>query len=412
MDVEIVLKLFVATGLGLLVGLQREWTAPHVAGLRTFALITILGTVVGLVDSQSDSWLISAGLVAVAAMMIVGNVVRFSGSEREPGLTTETAALVMYLVGVAIAIDRMELGVMVAGGTAVLLHWKKRLHQFVHGIGKEDIKAIIQLVLIGLVILPILPDETYGPYDVLNPFEIWLIVVLIVGISLLGYITTKFLGTKAGTLLSGILGGVISSTATTISYSRRAARAPESSQLAAVIIVIASTIVFIRVFVEVGIVAPGILYSVVPPLAVMMGLMALISTGMFLLHDREATPVPVDRNPSELKAAILFGLMYAAVLFVVAAVQENFDDSALYLVAALSGMTEMDAITLSAAQMVNQERIGVGTGWRMILIGFLSNLGFKFAAIALLGPRQLMVRTLLAFAIALAGGIAIIVFWP
>ncbi|MEX0794642.1 MAG: MgtC/SapB family protein [Pirellulaceae bacterium] len=412
MDVEIVLKLFVAAGLGLLVGLQREWTAPHVAGLRTFALITLLGTVIGLLDPQSNGWLISAGLVSVAAMMIVGNVVKFADSEREPGLTTEAAGLVMYLVGVAIALDQMEMGVLVAGGTAVLLHWKKRLHRFVRGIGKEDIRAIIQLVLIGLVILPVLPDETYGPYDVLNPFEIWLIVVLIVGISLLGYIATKFLGTKAGTLLSGILGGVISSTATTISYSRRAARMPESSQLAGVIIAIASTIVFIRVFVEVGIVAPDILSSVTPPLAAMMGLMALISAGMYFMHDREAPQVPTDKHPSELKAAILFGLAYAAVLFIVAAVQENFDDEALYLVAALSGLTEMDAITLSAAQMVSQERIGVDTGWRMILIGFLSNLGFKFAAIALLGPRGLMLRMLVAFGVAFAGGIAIIFFWP
>src|SRR5690606_14232752 len=160
----------------------------------------------------------------------------------------------------------------------------------------------------------------------------------IVGISLLGYIATKFLGTKVGTLLSGILGGVISSTATTISYSRRAARVPESSQLAGVIIAIASTIVFFRVFVEVGVVAPGILYSVTRPLAAMMGLMALISAGMYFLHDRESTQVPVDENPSELRAAILFGLMYAAVLFVVAAVQENFDNRALYFVAALSGL--------------------------------------------------------------------------
>lgn len=407
-----VLKLFVAAGLGLLVGLQREWTAPHVAGLRTFALITILGTVIGLVDPSAESWLISAGLVAVAAMVIVGNVVKFADSEREPGLTTEAAGLVMYLVGVAIALDHLEMGVMVAGGTAVLLHWKKPLHGFVQQIGKADIKGIIQLVLIGLVILPVLPDEAYGPYDVLNPFRIWLIVVLIVGISLLGYIVTKFLGTKAGTLLSGILGGVISSTATTISYSRRAARVPESSQLAGVIIAIASTIVFIRVFVEVGVVAPGILYSVTPPLAAMMGLMALIAAGMYFLHDREGTEVPLDKNPSELKAAILFGLAYAAVLFIVAAVQENFDHRALYFVAALSGLTEMDAITLSAAQMVNRERISVDTGWRMILIGFLSNLVFKFGAIALLGPRTLMLRMLVAFGIAMGGGILIIVFWP
>ncbi|MEZ6097687.1 MAG: MgtC/SapB family protein [Pirellulaceae bacterium] len=412
MDLITVQKLGIATGLGLLVGFQREWTAPHVAGLRTFALITVFGTVIGLFVGDAGGWLISAGLIAVAAMIIVGNVVKFADAEEEPGLTTQAAALVMYLVGIAIALDRMTLGIIVGGGTAVLLHWKEPLHAVVERIGEADIRAIIQLVLIALVILPILPNESYGPYGVLNPFEIWMMVVLIVGISLFGFIGYKFLGAKAGTLFGGILGGLISSTATTVSYARRARRTPDIANLATLVIMIASTIVFGRVVFEIAIVAPAILRDVVPPLAVMMGLMALISIGLLVFRGSEAEQLPLEEDPSELKAAIVFGVLYAAVLFAVAAVKEHFGNEALYIVAALSGLTDMDAITLSTAQMINKERLDVDTGWRMILIGALSNMVFKAGTVAVLGNRKLLLLVSLAFGVAFVGGILLLAFWP
>ncbi|MCO6458181.1 MAG: MgtC/SapB family protein [Pirellulaceae bacterium] len=412
MDLVFIQQLAVALGLGLLVGFQREWTAPHVAGLRTFALITVLGTLVGQFVAEAGGWLISAGLVAVAAMLIVGGLVKFAGTEKRPGLTTQIAALLMYLVGVAVALGRLELGIVVAGGTAVLLHWKRPLHTFVERIGEADARAIFQLVLIALVILPVLPDQSFDPYGVLNPFEIWLVVVLIVGISLGGYICYKFVGARAGTLVGGILGGLISSTATTVSYARRARRNPELIQLAAAVILIASTIVFGRVLVEVAVVAPDVFWDLVPPLAVMMGLMAVISGVLFLLRRGESAPPELDDDPSELRTAIVFGLLYAAVLFAVAAVKEHFGHQALYVVAGLSGLTDMDAITLSTAQMVSKQRLDADTGWRMILIGALSNLVFKAAAAGLLGGRWLLLRLAAAFGIALVGGTLLLVLWP
>jgi uncharacterized membrane protein (DUF4010 family) len=406
-------KIAIALGLGLLVGFQREWTAPHVAGIRTFGLITVLGAVTGIFIEAAGGWLIGAGLLAVATMIIVGNVLRLRESEveDEPGLTTEVAALVMYMVGVALAIDRIVLGIIVGGGTAVLLHWKRPLHNFVERIGEADIRAIIQLVLIALVILPILPNKNYGPYGVLNPFEIWTMVVLIVGISLAGYIAYKFLGARSGTLVAGVLGGLISSTATTVSYSRRSERSPSIASLAALVIMIASTVVFGRVLLEVAAVAPTVLRQITPPLAVMMGIMALISIGLFLFREKEDHPTKLDEDPSELRAAIIFGLLYAGVLFAVAAVKEHFGNEALYVVAALSGLTDMDAITLSTAQMIKRERLDVDAGWRMILIGFLSNLGFKLAAIGILGSRGLLIRVAGAFALATVGGVSLLLFW-
>lgn len=395
-----------------MVGLQREWTAHHLAGIRTFPLITVLGTVLAILSRSLGGWLVEAGLLAVTLTLTAGALISYLQNKQAPGLTTEVAALVMYAVGAAVGFDQTALGLIVGGGVAVLLHWKERLHSFVQRIGETDMRAIFQLVVIALIILPVLPNKSYGPYGVLNPFEIWLTVVLIVGISVGGYIAYKFLGAKAGTLLGAILGGLISSTAATVSYSRRSRRSPETASMAAFVIMVASTIVFGRVVFEIAVVAPEILIDVVPPLAVMTAAMGAIAAGLYWMRRGEAEHVPIDEDPSQLKAAIVFGLLYAAVLFAVAAAKEHFDNRALYAVAALSGLTDMDAITLSTAQLIKRQELSVDTGWRMILVGALSNLVFKCAAVAVLGHRKLLLRVSVAFGISMVVGLLLLALWP
>jgi uncharacterized membrane protein (DUF4010 family) len=412
MDPNLVKQLAISLGLGLLVGLQRESTAPHVAGIRTFALITVLGTVAVQFANPLGGWLVSAGLLSVAALIGVRHFTKSAGGEKNPGLTTSVAALVMYLVGVAIGLDQLVLGILLGGSVAVLLQWKESLHAFVDRIGRVDIRAITQFVLIALVILPILPDRAYGPYNVLNPFEIWLMVVLICGISLASYTAYKFLGARTGTILGGVLGGLISSTATTVSYARHARRSPGSATVAALVIMIASTVVFGRVLVEIAVVGPEFLPQLAGPLLAMMVLMAAICGVMVVLGRGEVEPLPLDENPSELKAAMAFGLLYALVLFAAAAARETLGDRGLYLVAGLSGLTDMDAITLSTTQMIRKEHLAPDTGWRMILVGAMSNLVFKCGVVAVLGHRALLTRIATAFAIAILGGAALIAFWP
>jgi uncharacterized membrane protein (DUF4010 family) len=175
---------------------------------------------------------------------------------------------------------------------------------------------------------------------------------------------------------------------------------------------IASTIVFGRVLVEVAIVAPQILVDIVPPLTVMMSIMALLSLALYLLGRSEQADITLDEDPSELKAAIIFGLLYAGILFAVAAAKENFGNQGLYVVAALSGLTDMDAITLSTAQLINKDRLEARTGWQMILIGFLSNLVFKGGVVALLANRSLAIRISLLFSVAVVCGVLLLIFWP
>jgi len=407
MDVSSVEPLALALGLGLLVGLQREWSAHHLAGIRTFALITVLGALLGLLSQTLGAWLLAAGLGGVVALLLVGTVLAFLGRQEELGLTTEVAALVMYAVGVTLAYGQTTLGLIIGGGVAVLLQWKQPLHTLVGRFSEADIRAIFNLVLIALVILPILPNHGYGPYGVLNPFEIWLMVVLIVGISLGGYIAYKFFGARAGTLLGGVLGGMISSTATTISYARRTRHTEE-----AVVIVTASTIVFGRVIFEVVIVAPELLSAIAPPLLVVMGVMGVSAAVLYGLRGSESEHVPLDDDPSQLGPAVIFGLLYAAILFAVAAGRQWFGDRGLYVVAVISGLTDMDAITLSTAQLIKRGELDVHTGWRMILLASLSNVAFKGAAVAALGHRRLLRRVSAAFGIVLLCGLLLLVFWP
>jgi len=405
------LQLAVALGLGLLVGLQRERVDPAIAGIRTFALITVLGALAALLGRSFGGWIVAVGLLVSAALVVSGNLVRLSRGEAEPGQTTEFTAVVMYCVGALVVMAPLAVSVVLAGAVAVLLHLKEPLHRFVGRMGEQDVRAIMQLVLISLVILPVLPDRPFGPYQVLNPFQIWWMVVLIVSLSLAGYVAFKLFGANAGSALSGVLGGLISSTATTVSYARRTKETPESSRLAALIITIASTVVFGRVLVEMAAVAPRNLIYIGPPIGAMLGVAILVSVGAWLLgRDRNAEP-PQPENPADLKAALVFGALYAGILLAVAFARDRFGTAGLYVVATLSGLTDMDAITLSTSRLVAVGGLDPSNGWRAILLAGLSNLVFKAGIVGVLGSR-LFGRIALLFGLMLAGGGAIFWLWP
>ncbi len=413
MELEHLRNIAIALGLGFLIGLQREWSSDKLAGIRTFPLIALLGALCGLLSHDSGTpWLMVAGLMVVAAMFWLGNRIRMAEGVSEPGLTTEIAALVVFLVGVLVTRDLIMVAVVVGGVVAVILHWKKPLHGLVARVGEGDLHAIIRLVIIAMVILPLLPNRDYGPYQVINPYEIWLMVVLIVGISMAAYLAHRILGSQVGMLLAGVLGGLISSTATAVSYARRSRDHVGDVKAAALVIMVSSTVVFPRVLLEVAVVAPAYLMPIAGPLVVMMVVMLLLSLIM-LASARTAIPPAEDGEaPSELGTAVGFGLLYAAVLFGVAVAKDYFGDAGMYAVAGLSGLTDMDAITLSSAQLVKTGAIETGTGWRLILIGALANLVFKFGIVATIGNRRLVWRIGLVFAGAWVAGGALLAMWP
>ncbi len=405
-------QLAIALGLGLLVGLQRERTNARLAGIRTFPLITLLGVVCALLSESFGGWFVAAGFAGLIGLLIVGNLPPSRPKEPDPGLTSEIAMLVMFAVGGLLAIQQTALAITIGGTVAVLLHLKPEMHSFASRIGERDFKAVMQFALISLVILPVLPNQFYGPYQVLNPFKIWMMVVLIVGISLGGYIAYKLLGPRAGTLAAGILGGLISSTATTASYARHRSQSPGTIALAAFVIVSASAVVFARLLVLIGATSPAFLSSAVAPISTMLGTVGLLAAWFWFATRHETSAMLSQENPADLKPAVFFAGLYAIVLIATAAARDYLGESGLYAVAILSGLTDMDAITLSVSQLVSSEKISNSTGWRVILVASMSNMVFKAAMVAVIGERKLAFRVAAAFATAIIVGTMLLIFWP
>jgi uncharacterized membrane protein (DUF4010 family) len=404
--------LAIALGLGLIVGLQRESARSELAGLRTFPLVTLLGCVCALLAPAAGGWILAAGLLGVAAATAMGNIAHLRDEQAHPGITTEVALLLMYGLGAYTVLGDRAVAVVLGGTIAVLLHFKAELHGLVGRLGDRELRAVMQLVLLALVVLPVLPDETFGPFAVFNPREMWLMAVLIVGLSLAGYIALKFLGQNAGIVAGGLLGGLISSTATTVSWSRRTRDHPEASRAAGLVILIASTVVYGRVLAEIAVVARPFLPTAAPPILALSAAMAAAAAALWFMS-RSHEPLSVEgQQPADLKTAFTFAALYVVVLFAVAYAKDLAGARGLYVVSVLSGLTDIDAITLSVARLVGSDQIDPAQGWRLIVVALLSNLVFKGAMAAMLGDGRLRRWIVLLFGLQLVAGAAVLAFWP
>lgn len=413
MDVaDTFMRFGIALGLGLLVGLQRERAHSGIAGFRTFGLVSLTGAVCGRLSMGLGGWVLAAGLLALAALLFVANLMRSrSEGAADFGLTTEVAALLMFGVGAIAAVGTPQVAAAVGGATMVLLQLKPELHGFASRISEEDVRAVVQFVVVTLIVLPILPDRDYGPYGVLNPRQIWWMVVLIVVLSLAAYVGYKLLGHRAGTWLGGLLGGLVSSTATTVAYARRVRDGELGATVAAQVVLIATAVVYLRLLVMLGVVWPALLANAAAPL-----LLLLLLQGLFALRGlqrREAAHEPmVPSNPTELRTALAFGALFAVVLVAVAWAKEQLTSKGLFSVAGLSGLADLDALTLSTAQLAKAGRLGGDLVWRLVVCASLANMLFKSAVVAFLGGGKLLRALVLPWALGMLVGAAMIAFWP
>ncbi|RPI29270.1 MAG: MgtC/SapB family protein [Acidobacteria bacterium] len=402
--------------LGLLVGLQREVTHARLAGFRTFPLITMFGTLCGLLGLTYGPWIPALGFASILVLAILGNLMAMRNGKSDPGVTTEVALILMYAVGAYLVIGPLPVGIAVAGVVAILLHLKPELHDIASRLDRTDVKAIMQFVLVTFVVLPILPNRNYGPLAVFNPFTAWLMVVLIVGISLSGYLIYRFLGPRAGALTGGILGGVVSSTATTVSYSRLAVRSADVPAAFAVVIVMASAVVFGRVLALIGLIDVDFLSVALVPLGLMGIFPALLAVFMWRRVGRAETSRSAGetggqpRNPTELKTALAFGVIYSGVLLLSAAAKEYWGDRELYLIAGFSGLADVDAITVSTAQLVKAGRVSADQGTEMIVLALVVNTLFKAGITWLFAGWRLFSKILLPLGIAAAAGLVVLAF--
>lgn len=404
--------LALAVGIGLLVGLQREWAEDKPVGLRSFGLIGALGGVTGLLSLQSDAgfMLIAAGLVGLA-LLLAAQMLRKEGE----GMTTLVAALVVFTIG-AIAVHGLWLQAIVLGGVVTLvLHWKTPMHGWVAHLGKQDVDVIARFVLLAAVILPVMPNRSYGPYDVFNPFSAWSLVVLIVAINLAGYVAFRRLNTSAGAWMAGLFGGLISSTATTISYATMSKDNERLGPAAALIILVASAVVYARILIELSVVSPGLVQHIAAP-SVLFGAL-LLGLG-FLLYFRKtrhigaAVDLAEQENPARIRLALTFAALYVGILFAVALARDFIGEEAIYAVAFLSGLTDVDALTLTIGQSFSRGDTAASMAWRAIFLASLSNLLFKAAAASVLGSPSLRRYILGTGSVALLAGTAILIFWP
>jgi uncharacterized membrane protein (DUF4010 family) len=396
-----------ALGIGLLIGMERERRPDSAAGLRTFSLVSMLGCLFAMLGEKSGApWLLAVGLVVIAAAMVASN---FSSQQEEQyrGFTSEAAIIITYGLGAAVWMGYATLAVMLAITTTVLLYFKAELKQFSERTTPKDLNSILQFAVLSLVILPILPNENFGPYDAINPRQVWWMVVLISGLALAGYLALRIIGARHGAALLGIFGGLASSTATTMMFSRHAAEHSHLVRMSAIVILIANVMVMVRLGVIAGIVAPRLIgpIAIVFACGIVPGVVMSLY-GWKTLSAAGDLPLPDVKNPTELKTAISFGLLYAIVLLAAAWLQDIAGNSGLFIVALVSGLTDADASVLSTLRMFNLERVLYADAVVAVAIALLANLIFKIGLVLSIGGSNLA-RHALPGLLAIGSGLAI-----
>ena len=400
-------KFLTSLTIGLLIGLERERNPSAKAGLRTFALVSLFGTLIALLADKSGSpWLLIAGLLAVAGMIIAAYL-NSPAENHDPGTTTVAALLICYALGVLVWYDLSKLAVMLAIATTVLLYFKPELQGMTQRLSRRDLVSILQFAVLSFVILPILPNQNFGPYDAFNPHHAWMMVVLISGLSLAGYVALRIVGQRYGAPLLGFLGGLVSSTATTLLYARHSKLNEGMPRLSAVVILIASQVVLIRLAVVSGIVSPGILKQLIPVMGLGL-LFGLVATAFHWkrLQNAGDLPLPQTANPTELHAALGFGLLFVVVLLCSAWLSDVAGSGGLYLVAIASGLTDVDAITLSSLRLFQMDKLSSEQAVISIAIAFVSNMAFKFGLAVSIGGMALAKHIAAGF-VAITTGVAL-----
>jgi uncharacterized membrane protein (DUF4010 family) len=411
-DLDLAIRFGAALGLGLLLGLERERKRDAellFGGVRTFALIALLGAVGAFMEREmNQGWLILAAFIALSALVIVSYAT--TAARGSLGITTEVTALLAFIVGALCGWEKVA----VASVTTVICLLLLTLKDFLHGLARRvelaDVEATLQFAVISVIILPLLPNETFGPapIDVINPYKIWLMVVLIAGLNFLGYLLVKVLGNEHGLVVTGILGGLVSSTAVTLSFSQRSRREPAMSSAFVLAIVIAWTIMFVRVVVMVAVVNRAMAGG----LALALGWVAAAGLVVSLVlwrrsRSRETGVVTAGANPFELSEAIKFGLLFGIVTVVAKAAEVYLGATGLYLAGAVAGLTDVDAISLSMANLARTSPEILTIAQRTIVIAVISNTLVKCAMAAFMGApalrRTIVLVTVLLFAAAGAG---------
>ena len=394
-DEEVLTRLALALAIGALVGVERGWRerdageGERTAGLRTFALIGLSGGMFGLLAQSLGVAAFAAGFLAVAGAI---TLFRWRESREEGGFgaTTLVAAFLTFALGAYAVAGSMIAAAAAAVATAAILAAKGWLHSWLKTLTWEELRSALVLAAMTFVVLPVLPDRGFGPYEALNPRSLWLMTIAIAGVSFIGYVAVKIAGTRYGPLIAGIAGGVVSSTITTVDMARRARAEPKGERAYLSGAIAASATMFVRVAAIVAVFGPALLTRVAGSLAAALA----VSVAAALIVDRPwRSGKKADgessrlTNPFELRTVLLFGLLLAAVMLLSTAASETFGEGGGILFAAVAGIGDVDAITLSMTQVVG-DNVSPQAAALAILIAVAANSASKTVLATAAGGRR------------------------
>lgn len=352
--------MLVALGIGLLVGIERGWSkrdqeeGERVAGVRTFGLIGLVGGISAALSQTVSGWFLIAAFLAVALLSVAGHVLDYK-KDADVGITSAVALLLTFSLAAWAAYGHEIQATAIAVVATAILGIKPALHSLLRKLSKSEVFAGLKLLIISVVLLPLLPNEGYGPYEAFNPYWIWWMVVLISGISFVGYFAIRIAGDKIGTLVTALVGAVASSTAVTISMGHFAAKSMDKRLFMGGVL-IASSVMFIRVLIEVAVVNASLLQALWIPIGVMSVFAIASGIWMWKSASKKDFQDTIElKNPLDLKTAIKFALLLGIILFLSEWLSDGYGDRGLLVLAVISGLTDVDAITLSYAEMAKGE---------------------------------------------------------
>lgn len=408
-------SLVVSACLGALVGLIRQWSDQtysrnadvDLGGVRTYSFWAMLGCTAAFLGESRAPMLLAVVVALIGLQQVV--IMARNAATPLPGGTTFASTLLTVLIGALVFWDERQAAILIAATTMVMLGLKHTLHAWTRAFKPEDIRATLQFVAITGVILPLVPNRAFGPFDAFNPYATWMLVVLISGLGFAGYVAMRLIGARAGILLTSVFGGLASSTATTLAFSRRSKEDPALSEHYAMAVIMACSVMLPRVIVATSVINADLGLALVKPFALMAAPACIYGVLVWFARRPGLSVVetPTLSNPLSLKTAIKFALVYALVGFLVkAATQFDLMQHGLLPLSFVSGLTDMDAISLSMAGNLSSGHVPLALAARAIIVAAIANSLLKAAFSASLGSSVLRRQTTLVLGATVVAGFA------
>jgi len=412
MELLLLQKLLTALALGALIGLEREYArykqrGHYYAGIRTFPLITLFGALSAYFGEVISIWVLISGILLTGSLIVLAYLFARRREIAPVGTTSELAGFLAFFIGMLVYYNQQTLAVMLTVIVAVILYARSMLHHFAHNIKDDELSGALKFAIIVFVVLPFLPNQWYGPYGgIFNPYQTWLMVIFISAISFAGYVLLKHFGER-GITLAALLGGLVSSTAVTLAFSEKSNKEKRTAALLAAGVILANGMMFLRILVMVSILQLKLLPLLLLPLLLLIGITVAFS--VFLLRGLNGKSRIMLPSPLRLWPVVKFGLLFAAIIAAVKITQAYFASSATYAISFLSGITDVDAITLSLLELGKQ-----GLEWSIVAAGILlaavANIGFKAGVAYWMGEKKFGKYVLMAFGTLILVGIGLLFF--